>query len=89
MQQRTRGIALLLSTQDAQGEGIPFRTEHFIASVEKAKRELGWQPKHSFLDDVSSLVDAYKASGAADKNVDFSSDDKILETVGAKVPAMA
>ncbi len=79
----------MLSPQDAQGEGIPFRTEHFIASVEKAKRELGWQPKHTFLDDVPSLVDAYKASGAADKNLDFSSDDKILETVGAKVPAMA
>ena len=72
-----------------QGEGIPFRTEHFIASVEKAKRELGWQPVHSFLDDVSSLVDAYKASGALDKEVDFSTDEKILEAVGAKVPAMA
>ena len=79
----------MLNTQDAQGEGIPFRTEHFIASVEKAKRELGWQPKHNFLDDVPSLVDAYKASGAADKDVDFSADDKILEAVGAKVPAMA
>lgn len=72
-----------------QGEGIPFRTEHFIASVEKAKRELGWQPVHSFLDDVHSLVDAYKASGALDKEVDFSVDEKILEAVGAKVPTMA
>ena len=57
--------------------------------MEKAKRELGWQPVHSFLDDVPSLVDAYKASGALDKSVDFSADDKILEAVGAKVPAMA
>ena len=65
-----------------QGEGIPFRTEHFTASVEKAKRELGWQPVHTFLDDVSGLVDAYKASGALDKEVDFSADDKILEAVG-------
>ncbi|CAK0742954.1 hypothetical protein CVIRNUC_001432 [Coccomyxa viridis] len=73
----------------AKGEGIPFRTEHFIASVEKAKRELGWQPAHAFLDDVPSLVDAYKASGALDKDIDFSADDKILEAVGAKVPAMA
>ena len=72
-----------------QGEGIPFRTEHFIALVEKAKRELGWQPAHAFLDDVPSLVDAYKASGALDKDIDFSADDKILEAVGAKVPAMA
>ena len=72
-----------------QGEGIPFRTEHFTASVEKAKRELGWQPVHTFLDDVPALVDAYKASGALDKEVDFSTDDKILEAVGAKVPAMA
>ena len=57
--------------------------------MEKAKRELGWQPAHAFLDDVPSLVDAYKASGALDKDIDFSADDKILEAVGAKVPAMA
>ena len=72
-----------------QGEGIPFRTEHFIALVEKAKRQLGWPPAHAFLAHLPSLVDAYKASGALDKDIDFSADDKILEAVGAKVPAMA
>ena len=54
-----------------------------------SSHQRGWQPVHSFLDDVHSLVDAYKASGALDKEVDFSVDEKILEAVGAKVPTMA
>jgi len=72
-----------------KGEGFPFRTTHFFASAEKAKRELGWQPKHSFIDDLPELVDAYQASGRPQKEVDFSVDNRILEAVGHKVPAMA
>ena len=57
------------------------RAVHFYASAEKAKRELGWQPKHNFLKDVAGLVEAYKASGRLDKDIDFSTDDMILASV--------
>ena len=36
---------------------------HFWASAEKAKRELGWQPRHDFLADCPALVRDYLASG--------------------------
>ena len=35
-----------------KGEGFPFRTVHFFASSDKAKRELGWQPQHSPAADI-------------------------------------
>lgn len=72
-----------------KGEGFPFRTGHFFASAEKAKRELGWTPKHDFLNDAPELVRAYAESGRLSKDIDFSVDDKILEAVGYKVPALA
>ena len=61
-----------------KGEGFPFRTVHFFASSDKAKRELGWQPKHSPAADIGSLVEAYKQSGRDKADIDFSVDDKIL-----------
>ena len=64
-----------------KGEGFPFRTGHFFASAEKAKKDLGWSAQHSFLEDVESLVQAYKDSGRAEKDIDFSVDDKILSSV--------
>jgi nucleoside-diphosphate-sugar epimerase len=64
-----------------KGEGFPFRTGHFFASAEKAKRELGWSAQHSFLGDVDALVKAYKDSGRESKDIDFSIDDKILSSV--------
>jgi nucleoside-diphosphate-sugar epimerase len=72
-----------------KGEGFPFRTGHFFASAEKAKRELGWAPKHDLLNDAGELVQAYSESGRLSKEVDFSVDDKILAAVGYKVPALA
>ena len=56
----------------------PYRTVHFFASAEKAKRELGWTPKHDFLRDVGELVAEYEKSGRAGKDIDFSIDDKII-----------
>ena len=58
------------------------RTAHFFASADKAKRMLGWYPEHNFLMDVAERVEAYKASGRLDKEIDFSTDDKILAAVG-------
>ena len=61
-----------------KGEGFPFRTSHFFAQVEKAKAELGWQPRHDFLSDIKQLVAEFKASGRLDKQVDFAVDDKCI-----------
>ncbi|CAD7703195.1 unnamed protein product [Ostreobium quekettii] len=61
-----------------KGEGFPFRTVHFFASSDKAKRELGWAPSHDFMKDVKDLCDAYVSSGRQSQDVDFSLDDKIL-----------
>jgi nucleoside-diphosphate-sugar epimerase len=46
-----------------KAEGFPFRTIHFFASSDKAKRELGWKPAHTFLGDVEDLVADYKKLG--------------------------
>lgn len=67
----------------AKGEGFPFRTVHFFASSDKAKRVLGWQPQHTFMGDVEGLVAAYVASGRLEKEVDFAGDDKILAAAAA------
>jgi hypothetical protein len=63
------------------------RTGHFVASADKAKRELGWQPRHDFLADVSSMVREYTSSGRQNKDIDFSIDDKILAAVRQPVRA--
>lgn len=68
-----------------KAEGFPFRTEHFFASADKAKRELGWKPKHDFLADVAQRVQEYKALGRDKKEgLDFSVDDKVLAALAAK-----
>jgi hypothetical protein len=56
---------------------------HFFASSDKAKRELGWQPKHNFLADVDALVAEYQAQGRQSKEVDFATDDKVLASAPA------
>ncbi|KAL4429050.1 hypothetical protein ABPG77_006089 [Micractinium sp. CCAP 211/92] len=71
-----------------KGEGFPFRTGHFFASADKAKRLLGWQPKHNFMKDVDQLVRDFVASGRLDKQPDFSVDDRILAAVGYKATTM-
>jgi nucleoside-diphosphate-sugar epimerase len=66
-----------------KADGFPFRTEHFFASADKAKRELGWTPKHDFLADVADRVAEYKALGRDKKEgIDFSVDDKVLAALG-------
>jgi nucleoside-diphosphate-sugar epimerase len=61
-----------------KGQGFPFRTVHFFASSDKAKRVLGWKPQHTFLADVPQRLEEYNASGRAGKEMDFSADDLCL-----------
>ena len=72
-----------------KGEGFPFRTGHFFASSEKAKRVLGWKPEHTFLGDAAERVAAYRASGRDKKEMAFPGDDKILAAVKKVAAAVA
>lgn len=67
-----------------KGEGFPLRTGHFFANVDKAKKVLGWQPKHKFTTDVAQRLEEFQALGRMSKDVDFATDDKILAAVGQR-----
>lgn len=59
-------------------KAFPFRDQHFFASIEKAKRELDWEPE---FDLISGLADSYNLDfgrGTFRKAADFSTDDMIL-----------
>ncbi|MDJ0705170.1 MAG: NAD-dependent epimerase/dehydratase family protein [Leptolyngbyaceae cyanobacterium MO_188.B28] len=61
-------------------KAFPMRVQHFFTSIEKAKAELNWSPK---FDLVSGLKDSfqsdYLASGRDQTEIDFSTDDQILQ----------
>lgn len=58
---------------------FPLRLQHFFASIEKAQRELNWQPT---FDLVSGLRDSYEADyrvgDRGSQIIDFSIDDAII-----------
>ncbi|RZB49293.1 Chloroplast stem-loop binding protein of 41 kDa b, chloroplastic isoform B [Glycine soja] len=59
-------------------KSFPFRDQHFFASIEKAKRVLGWEPEFGL---VEGLADSYNLDfgrGTYRKEADFSTDDIIL-----------
>ncbi|PSS03092.1 Chloroplast stem-loop binding protein like [Actinidia chinensis var. chinensis] len=59
-------------------KAFPFRDQHFFASIDKAKSELGWKPE---FDLVGGLADSYNLDfgrGTFRKEADFSTDDMIL-----------
>lgn len=60
-------------------KAFPMRVQHFFTSIDKAKAELHWKPD---FDLVSGLKDSfekdYLASGRAQSEADFSTDDEIL-----------
>lgn len=64
-------------------KAFPFRLQHFFASIEKATRELDWQPE---FDLIAGLEDSFKndylASGRDRKEIDFSTDEEILNAIG-------
>ena len=60
-------------------KAFPFRTQHFFAAIDKATKELNWQPKYDL---VSGLKDSfqndYLANGKEQVEVDFTADEQIL-----------
>jgi UDP-glucose 4-epimerase len=61
-------------------KAFPMRTQHFFASVDKAKTELGWHPEYDLISGLKdSFLNDYLASGRDQTEVDFSVDDEILK----------
>lgn len=62
-------------------KAFPLRTQHFFASINKAMAQLDWQPK---FDLISGLQDSfqhdYLASGRDQAEIDFATDDQILQS---------
>jgi nucleoside-diphosphate-sugar epimerase len=58
---------------------FPLRVQHFYADINKATRELNWQPEYDL---VSGLTDSfqndYLASGRDRQEIDWAIDDQIL-----------
>ncbi|MCY7406686.1 MAG: NAD-dependent epimerase/dehydratase family protein, partial [Alkalinema sp. CAN_BIN05] len=60
-------------------KAFPMRPQHFFCSVDKAKLELDWQPKFDLISGLSdSLKNDYLMSGRDKAEIDFSTDDQIL-----------
>ncbi|MEC4818342.1 MAG: NAD-dependent epimerase/dehydratase family protein [Scytonema sp. PMC 1069.18] len=61
-------------------KAFPLRTQHFFASVDKAKAELNWQPKYDLISGFKdSFHNDYLASGRDKVDIDFSTDEEILQ----------
>ncbi|MCL6433389.1 MAG: NAD-dependent epimerase/dehydratase family protein [Leptolyngbyaceae cyanobacterium HOT.MB2.61] len=62
-------------------KAFPLRTQHFFASIQKAKAELNWQPEYDLISGLKdSFQNDYLTSGRDKAEVDFSLDDEILAT---------
>ncbi len=62
-------------------KAFPLRTQHFFASIQKAKAELDWQPEYDLISGLKdSFQNDYLTSGRDKTEVDFSVDDEILAT---------
>jgi len=61
-------------------KAFPFRSMHFFAGIDKAKRDVpGWKPKYSLLEGLkSSYQQDFLARGHDKEEVDFRTDDLII-----------
>ncbi|NEQ54527.1 MAG: NAD-dependent epimerase/dehydratase family protein, partial [Leptolyngbya sp. SIO3F4] len=60
-------------------KAFPMRVQHFFASIDKAKRDLGWTPSYSL---VQGLKDSYENDYCqSDQTVAFDLDEQILAAI--------
>ncbi|MBW4606961.1 MAG: NAD-dependent epimerase/dehydratase family protein [Hassallia sp. WJT32-NPBG1] len=63
-------------------KAFPMRVQHFFASVNKAMKELDWQPEYDLISGLQdSLENDYLVSGHDKAEVDFSTDEEILQAL--------
>ncbi|CAM9433081.1 unnamed protein product [Ascophyllum nodosum] len=68
------------------GKGwFPFRNNHFVVNSEKAKRLLGWTPKHTITGDLAEYFEGYKAAGKLEAEPDITKDKEMAEARRQKV----
>ncbi len=66
-------------------KAFPMRVQHFFASVDKAKTQLGWQPEYDLISGLQdSLQNDYLTNGRDRAEVDFSTDEEILKAIGGE-----
>jgi nucleoside-diphosphate-sugar epimerase len=64
-------------------KAFPMRVQHFFASVNKAMKELDWQPEYDLISGLQdSLENDYLAQKQDKAEVDFSVDEEILQSLG-------
>lgn len=62
-------------------KAFPMRVQHFFADIHKAKQELGWQPQFDLVDGLKdSFQKDYLTSGRGQSEIDFSTDEEILQS---------
>lgn len=61
-----------------KAKAFPFRDQHFFASVDKAQRVLGWQPKFGLVDGLKDSYSKDFGLGKFRKAADFTTDDMVL-----------
>ncbi|MEL6496463.1 MAG: NAD-dependent epimerase/dehydratase family protein [Cyanobacteria bacterium J06623_7] len=60
-------------------KAFPVRQQHFFTDIERAQRDLNWQPKYDLISGLKdSFQNDYLASGRDKSEIDFSLDDQIL-----------
>ena len=59
-----------------------------ISSIEKAKTELGWEPKFGLVDGLTDSYNLDFGRGTFRKAADFTTDDIILEKLGKVTVAL-
>jgi nucleoside-diphosphate-sugar epimerase len=63
-------------------KAFPFRLQHFFTSIDKAIKDLNWQPQLDLRSGLeTSFQQDYLASGRHQTNIDFAIDDTILTKV--------
>lgn len=66
-------------------KAFPMRLQHFFAAIDKAQRELAWQPKFDLVGGLKdSFQQDYLTSGRDQQTVGFSLDDQILAALNSK-----
>ena len=63
-------------------KAFPLRVQHFFASVNKAMKDLNWQPEYDLISGLAdSLEKDYLATGKDKAEVDFSLDEDIIQAI--------
>lgn len=62
-------------------KAFPLRSQHFYTNIEKAMRDLDWEPKFGLIDGLRDSYSKDFGRGTYRKEADFTTDDIILESV--------